>query len=141
MRRKLIKPLLLLAALALGGCEEHVDYKDDGLNFDVEQDLQTALQKGQMPMLAARLGCPACHAIDHRVVGPAWQQVGKRYQNATTFQYNGKTYPLVEGLVQKISHGGSGNWGTEQMPGFDPSGSKREQLEKLVRFILELGKR
>ncbi len=137
---KLAKTLLLLAALTLGGCEEHVDYSSEGLNFDVDQDLQTALQKNQMPMLAARLGCPACHAIDHRVVGPAWQQVGRHYQNATTFQYNGQTYPLVEGLVQKISHGGSGNWGSAQMPAIDPSGAKREQIEKLVRFILEAGK-
>lgn len=142
MNPKPIKTLLLLATLAcLSACEEHVDYQNEGLNFDVDQDLRTALQNDRMPVVAARLGCTACHAIDHRVVGPAWKEVGKRYQNAAAFEYNGKSYPLADGLVQKISHGGSGNWGQEAMPGVDPSGSKHELIEKLVGFILALGKR
>ena len=141
MKRKLIKTSLLLITLAvLAGCDEHVDYKDDGLNFDVDQDLQSSLQQKRMPLLAVRLGCNACHALDHKIVGPAWQEVGKRYQNATTYEYQGKAYPLTEGLVQKISHGGTGNWGVETMPAMDPSGSKRDLLAKLVGFILQLGK-
>ncbi len=141
MHRKLRVLMLIAACAGLGGCEERVDYGNEGLNFDIEKDLQTAVQKNQMPMLAARLGCTNCHAIDHKLVGPAWQQIGKHYQNAATFEYNGKSYPLTEGLVQKVSHGGSGNWGVEQMPGVDPSGSKHALIEKLVGFILELGKR
>ncbi len=140
-----IKPittaLLLVALAALSGCDEHVEYKSEELNFDIEQDLQTALQKNQMPQLAARLNCTSCHALGRRVYGPAWKEVGKRYRNVATFEYQGKSYPLVEGLVQKVSHGGTGNWGTEQMPAIDPSGAKHEQIEKLVRFILETGKR
>ncbi len=142
MNTKLSKILFTLLALALlASCDDHVNYADEGLNFDIDKDFQTALEKNQMPMLAARLGCTNCHAMDHKVVGPAWKAVGKRYQNATTFEYNGKTYPLQEGLVQKISHGGNGNWGTEPMPSIDPKDSKHELIEKLVRFILETGKR
>lgn len=141
MNPKLIKTALLLATLAaLPGCDEKVEYKEEALNFDIEQDLQSALQKNQMPQLAARLNCTACHAMSTRVYGPAWKDVGKRYQNAVAFAYQGRTYPLVEGLVQKVSHGGSGNWGSGQMPAIDPSGAKRDQIEKLVRFILEAGK-
>jgi cytochrome c len=141
MKPKLIKTLLLLLTLvALAGCEEHVDYKDDGLNFDVDKDLQSALQQKRMPLLAVRLGCNACHAIDRKLVGPAWEAVGKRYANATTYEYKGKSYPIVEGLVQKVSHGGTGNWGVESMPALDPSGAKHDQIEKLVGFILKLGK-
>lgn len=137
-----IKTLLLFITLAwLVGCEEKVDYADEGLNFDVEKDLRTALQQNQMPVLAARLGCTACHAIDHRAVGPAWKDVGRRYQGAAAFEYNAKTYPLIEGLVQKVSRGGSGNWGVEQMPGMDPGGSRHAQIERLVGFVLEFGKR
>ncbi len=142
MKPKLIKTAVLFALLAgLAACEEQVDYKDEGLDFDMEKDLQSALQQKRMPLLAVRLGCNACHAIDHKVIGPAWQEVGKRYQGAATFQYQGKAYPVTEGLVQKISQGGSGNWGVEPMPAMDPSGSKHAYLEKLAGFILELGKR
>ncbi len=142
MKPKHIKTAVLLILLAgLAGCEEQVDYKDEGLDFNIDQDLQSALQQKRMPLLAIRLGCNACHALDHKVVGPAWQEVGKRYQNTATFQYDGKSYPLAEGLVQKVSHGGTGNWGVEQMPALDPSGSKLAYVEKLVGFILELGKR
>ncbi len=141
MKPKLIKTALLLITLAaLTGCEDHVDYKDDGLNFDVDKDLQSALQQKRMPLLAVRLGCNACHAIDRKLVGPAWEDVGKRYANATTYDYKGKTYPVVEGLVQKVSHGGTGNWGVESMPALDPSGGKHDQIAKLVGFILKLGK-
>lgn len=142
MKPKLIKTLMLLIALAwLTGCEEQVNYKDEGLNFDVDQDLQSALQQNHMPQLAARLGCIACHTLDHRAFGPSWKEVGTRYRNATTYEYQSKRYPLTAGLVEKISHGGSGNWGEEQMPAIDPSGSKHAQLEKLVGFMLALGKR
>jgi cytochrome c len=145
MKPKLIKILALLTALAcLAGCEEKIDYKKEEsqrLNFDVDQDLQSALQQNNMPQLAIRLGCNNCHSLDHRIAGPAWKDVGKRYQNAATYEYKGKSYPVAEGLVQKISHGGSGNWGEEAMPAADPGGARHELLEKLVGFILELGKR
>ncbi|MBI1173929.1 MAG: hypothetical protein GC139_01535 [Sideroxydans sp.] len=142
MNPKLIKTLMLLIALAgLAGCEEKIDYKkEEGLNFDVGQDLQSALQQKRMPQLAIKLGCNNCHALDHKLVGPAWQDVGKRYQDATDYEYDDKHYPVAEGLVQKISHGGSGNWGVEAMPALDPSGAEHEKLEKLVGFILKLGK-
>lgn len=141
MKQKLSKTAALFILLAvLAGCEEKVDYKDDGLNFDVDQDLKTALQQKRMPLLGVRLGCNACHAVDHKIVGPAWQDVGKRYQNAKTFEYLGQSYPLAEGLVQKVSRGGTGNWGIETMPGMDPTGSKHAVLQKLVGFILQLGK-
>jgi cytochrome c len=141
-KQKLIQTLALLFALAwLASCDEQIDYqKQESLNFDVDQDLQSALQQNRMPLLAVRLGCNNCHAPDHRIVGPAWKEVGKRYRNATTYEYRSKSYPLTAGLVEKISHGGSGNWGEEQMPAVDPNGSKHAELEKLVGFILKLGK-
>lgn len=141
-KHQLIKAVLPFIAVAmLAGCEEHVDYKDDGMNFDIDKDMQTALKHKRMPLLAVRLGCNGCHAIDRKMVGPAWEAVGKRYAGATTFKYKGKSYPLVEGLVQKVSHGGTGNWGVEKMPALDPTGQKHDHIQKLVEFILALGKR
>lgn len=140
MNSKLIRSLLLLM-LTLTGCEEQVDYgKEESLNFDADKDLQGALQQNRMPLLAVRLGCNNCHALNHKLVGPAWKEIGRRYRNAVTFEYQGKSYPVAEGLVAKISRGGGGNWGVEPMPAADPNGSNHARLGKLVGFILELGK-
>jgi cytochrome c len=89
-----------------------------------------------MPPLAKELNCVACHAIDHKVVGPAWRDVANRYtgKGVTTYTYRGKEYPLIEGLVMKVSKGGSGNWGSMPMPANDLSGAKRSKIEELVRF-------
>ncbi|HEY5995025.1 MAG TPA: c-type cytochrome [Gallionellaceae bacterium] len=93
----------------------------------------------EMPPEAKELNCVACHAVDKKVVGPAWADVGKKYKGATEFEYNGKKYPLVEGLVMKVSKGGSGHWGSMPMPANDPTGAKKEKIEKLVKFELSLG--
>ncbi len=92
-----------------------------------------------MPPEAKELNCIACHAIDKKVVGPAWADVGKKYKGATEFEYNGKKYPLLEGLVMKVSKGGAGHWGSMPMPANDPSGAKKDKIEKLVKFELSLG--
>jgi cytochrome c len=92
-----------------------------------------------MPPEAKELNCVACHAVDKKVVGPAWADVGKKYKGAKTFNYNGKDYPLEEGLIMKVSKGGSGHWGTMPMPANDPSGAKHDKIKKLVQFELSLG--
>ena len=89
-----------------------------------------------MPPLAKKLNCVACHAIDHKVVGPAWKDVAEKYtgRGVKTFTYNGKTYPLIEGLVEKVSKGGSGNWGAMPMPANEPSGAHKKEITELVEF-------
>lgn len=94
----------------------------------------------EMPPLAKELNCVACHAIDKKIVGPAWADVSNKYKGAAKFEFNGKEYPLVEGLVMKVSKGGSGHWGTMPMPANDPSGAKKEKIEELVHFVLGLAK-
>ena len=94
----------------------------------------------EMPPLAHKFNCVACHAIDHRIVGPAWANVSAKYKGETTFNYNGKEYPLVEGLVMKVSKGGSGHWGSMPMPANDPNGTHKADITKLVHFVLGLAK-
>lgn len=93
-----------------------------------------------MPQLARDNGCADCHAIDKRVVGPAWLDVSKKYQGSTKYELRGKEYPLEEGLIRKVSKGGSGNWGELGMPPNDSNGSKQEAIRSLVQFILGLSK-
>lgn len=94
----------------------------------------------EMPELAKQNGCTACHAIDHKVIGPAWMDVSMKYKDAKTYSFGGKEYPLLEGLMMKVSKGGSGNWGEVPMIANDPNGSKQGEIKKLVEFVLSLAK-
>ena len=93
-----------------------------------------------MPPLAKKNNCTACHSIDKKIVGPAWMDVSKKYKGATKFEYNGKEYPLEEGLMMKVSKGGSGHWGTMPMPANDAAGTKQADIKQLVEFVLGLSK-
>lgn len=84
-----------------------------------------------MPELARKNGCVACHTIDKKLVGPAWMDVSKKYKG------NAGAEAM---LIAKVSKGGSGNWGTMAMPPIDPSGKKQDDIKQLVEFILALAK-
>lgn len=90
----------------------------------------------EMPALAKKLNCTACHAIDKKLVGPAWRDIAKKYTGSgvTKFDYNGKEYPLIEGLVMKVSKGGAGHFGTMPMPANDPTGAHKAEITELVKF-------
>lgn len=72
--------------------------------------------------------CSVCHAIDHRVVGPAWKDVAAKYRGKAGAQ---KT------LVSHITSGGSFGWKFGTMP---PRGlgANDQQIATLAKFILTL---
>jgi len=76
--------------------------------------------------LAQEKGCFACHAIDHKVVGPAWKDVAAKYH------HNLKYVPY---LAKMIKNGNVGIWGPVPMP---PQNVTKAQAEELARFILSL---
>lgn len=82
-----------------------------------------------MPDLAKKMNCTACHAIDKKVVGPAWQDIANKYKGDAS---------AAEKLQVKVSKGGSGNWGTMPMPPNDVAGKKQAEIKELVAFILGL---
>jgi cytochrome c551/c552 len=101
----------------------------------------------EMPVLAKNNGCVWCHAIDKKVVGPAWMDVSKFYNGKMDKSAAGKSVKEATGgktpeewLEQKVSQGGSGNWGTTPMLANDPSGAKNAQIKELVGFVLGLAK-
>lgn len=81
-----------------------------------------------MPPLAKANGCVACHAIDHKVMGPAWMDVAKKYKGDKK---------AADKLVAKVKSGGSGVWGPMAMP---PQAAKEADVKELVKFILALAK-
>ncbi|KAF1053837.1 MAG: Cytochrome c-551 [Stenotrophomonas maltophilia] len=70
-------------------------------------------------------GCLGCHALDHKVVGPAYQDVARKYRGDTSA---GKT------LAEHINQGGIGRWGQIPMPPFPQLSAN--QLKTLTDFIL-----
>ena len=57
--------------------------------------------------LAQKNACMACHAVDKKLVGPAYQDVAKKYAGQKD---------AVDALVKSIKAGGSGKWGAVPMP-------------------------
>jgi len=78
--------------------------------------------------LAQKSGCLACHAIDGMFVAPSWKKIAERYKDTA----NAKAI-----LIDKISNGGGGNWGSVIMPAYSPRVSDAD-IEALANFILSL---
>lgn len=57
--------------------------------------------------LAKKNNCLACHAVDKKIVGPAYQDVAKKYAGQADAEAN---------LTKSIKAGGSGKWGPIPMP-------------------------
>jgi len=57
--------------------------------------------------IARANACMGCHAVDHKLVGPSFQQVATRYKGDAGAQ--GK-------LEKKVRDGGAGVWGAIPMP-------------------------
>jgi len=75
--------------------------------------------------LAKSKNCLSCHAVDKKVVGPAYKDVAKKY--------TAKDEPM---LAEKVIKGGKGVWGPVPMP---PNPSvKPDEATKLVKWILSL---
>ena len=74
--------------------------------------------------LLAKYNCIACHAVDKKLVGPAYKDVAAKYAGD-------KSAPVK--LQQKVKAGGSGVWGTVPMP---PNNVPDADLKTLVAWIL-----
>ncbi|HNW02211.1 MAG TPA: c-type cytochrome [Burkholderiaceae bacterium] len=57
--------------------------------------------------LAQKNACLACHATDKKIVGPAYQDIAKKYAGQKDAEAM---------LVKSIKGGGSGKWGAIPMP-------------------------
>jgi cytochrome c len=77
--------------------------------------------------LAQKKNCMACHAIDKKVVGPAYKDVAAKYAGDKT---------AADKLADKIQKGGSGVWGPVPMPA-NPQVTPAE-AKQLAQWVLGL---
>jgi len=79
--------------------------------------------------LLQKSGCTACHAIDKKVIGPAYNDVAAKYKGDAG---------AAAKLADKVKKGGSGVWGPVPMP---PNAAVPDaDIKTMVAYILALKK-
>jgi cytochrome c len=75
--------------------------------------------------LAKKSNCLACHAVDKKLVGPAYQEIAKKYAGQKDAEAK---------LADKVKKGGKGVWGEVPMP---PNANVKDaDIQTLVKWIL-----
>ena len=75
--------------------------------------------------LAQKHTCTACHAVDKKLVGPAYQDVAKKYAGQ-------KDAEAV--LINSVRKGSSGKWGPVPMPANTTPSD--DEVKTLVKWVL-----
>lgn len=87
----------------------------------------SAVDQAAAMEVAKKNGCLACHALDKKMVGPAWNEVGKKYAGDAA---------AAEQLAVKVKKGTKGAWGPVPMP---PNATVKDaDIKMLVEFVLSL---
>ncbi len=91
----------------------------------VNQPGRAAVSAGEQ--LFQKNDCTTCHAVDHKVVGPSFQDVAKKFAGQPN---------AAQTLVDAIKKGHVGTWGQVPMPPH-PNISDAD-LKEIVDWILSL---
>ncbi len=77
--------------------------------------------------LATKKGCMACHAVDKKLVGPAYKEVAAKYKGQKDAEAK---------LADKVIKGGKGAWGEVPMP---PNAAVTpDEAKTLVKWVLAM---
>jgi len=76
--------------------------------------------------LADKYNCQVCHALDKKLVGPAYKDIAKKYAADKS---------AAEKLEHKVKNGGSGVWGVIPMP---PNNVSDADIKTMVEWVLSL---
>lgn len=100
-------PIIAFAAILIASASLHADDITEG------------------EALVKKSDCLTCHQPAHKVVGPAYQDVAKKYKGQPG---------IVAKLVKKVKAGGSGVWG--QVPMVPHPQLSDADLTKMVKWVL-----
>jgi cytochrome c len=90
------------------------------------QIANAAVDMAKGEALAKASNCLACHTVDKKLVGPAYQDVAKKYKGDKDAE---------DKLIKKVKAGGSGVWGPIPMPPNSPKVSDAD-IKTLVEWVL-----
>ena len=88
---------------------------------------EKAEKMAKMKDLATKKNCMACHAVDKKLVGPAYKEVAAKYKDQKDAGAK---------LAEKIQKGGVGTWGQIPMPA-NPQVNP-EEAKQLANWVLSL---
>ena len=91
--------------------------------------VHAALDNAAAEAMMKKDGCAACHAVDKKLVGPAYVDVAAKYKGDKD---------AVAKLTKKVKEGGSGVWGQIPMP--PNAATPATDITDLVTWILSLKK-
>lgn len=80
------------------------------------------------PAAMTAAGCNACHTLDKKLVGPAYQAIAAKYKGQAD---------AASLLVKKAREGGKGVWGPIPMPANPPAKIGDADLTAAVAWILQ----
>jgi len=81
--------------------QQHHNLAAADSNGQEENVVAEASEVPEMPAIAVQSGCSGCHAIDTKLVGPAWADVAARYRDDPM---------ALQKLSEAVRNGGAGNW-------------------------------
>jgi cytochrome c len=76
--------------------------------------------------IASKNACMGCHAVDKKVVGPAYKDIAAKYKGQAD---------AVDKLAKKVKAGGSGVWGPIPMPA--NAAISEADAKTVVKWILD----
>lgn len=82
--------------------------------------------------LAKVKGCPACHTLEKKLVGPTYKDIARRYADQKGVEAK---------LAEKIVKGGKGAWAKElgaEIPMPPNTSVKPDEASRMVKWILGL---
>ena len=91
-----------------------------------------AVGNPQVKAMMDKSDCFSCHAVDHKLIGPAYQEVAKRYHGKKA------SAATIAMLAEKIIKGGNGNWNAETggIPMTPHPQLSKQQAEAMVKWVL-----
>ncbi len=92
--------------------------------FGLATSAHAAVDEAKAKALAQAKNCFSCHAVDKKLVGPSFQDIGKKYDDGQ-----------LNALAQKVIKGSSGVWGPIPMP---PNPVSEAEAKTLVEWILSM---
>ncbi|WP_312322248.1 c-type cytochrome [Soonwooa sp.] len=127
------KILLVAVGLLAFSCSKKAEATDSKESTTLieepkqEEAKLTPLEEGKS--LVEGADCLACHKVNEKMIGPAYEEVAAKYEN---------TPENIDALAEKIIQGSSGVWGNVPMAAHP--GLSKENAKLMASYVLSLKK-
>jgi cytochrome c len=126
MKKALLAMSITIALYSCGGGDKPAENKTDTSTTATTTPAAPAASDRALELIGTK-GCTACHAIDKKVIGPAYIDVSKKYE---------ATPAIIDTLASKVIKGGVGVWG--DVPMTANTTVTPEEAKEMVTYILSL---